>query len=233
MICLSWNCRSLVNPRAVRAQKELILSKKTNIIFLCETLVHSNKIEEIKVHFGYYYNYNLFDIPLHAYSFTWERGRGIDRWIRERLDRALVSPLWLSLFENCKLSTLQALVSYHSPILLETYCGRWIEKSWRFQIENFWLSHSDIYDVVKDFWDETVGEQISKRILLCGHKLQEWGKALRGGFRKEVDQIKRELCVIQCKEDGISVFIKDGLKEDFNRVLSEEEIFWKQRSKIC
>ncbi|KAJ9184744.1 hypothetical protein P3X46_004440, partial [Hevea brasiliensis] len=55
MIYLSWNCGSLVNPRAVRAQKELILSKKPNIIFLCETLVHSNKIEEIKVHFGYDY----------------------------------------------------------------------------------------------------------------------------------------------------------------------------------
>ncbi|KAJ9184743.1 hypothetical protein P3X46_004439, partial [Hevea brasiliensis] len=133
-------------------------------------------------------NYNLFDIPLHVYPFTWERGRGIDRWIRERLDRSLVSPLWLSLFENCKLSTLQASVSDHSPILLETDYGRWTGKTWRFQIENFWLSHSDICDVVKDFWDETVGEQISKCILLCGHKLQE--------------------------------------------VLSEEEIFWKQRSKI-
>nr|DAD49162.1 TPA_asm: hypothetical protein HUJ06_019099 [Nelumbo nucifera] len=40
MICLSWNCRGLGNPRAVHALRELIHSYKPDVIFLIETLVH-------------------------------------------------------------------------------------------------------------------------------------------------------------------------------------------------
>nr|DAD24222.1 TPA_asm: hypothetical protein HUJ06_025685 [Nelumbo nucifera] len=40
MICLSWNCQGLGNPRAVHALRELIHSRKLDVIFLIETLVH-------------------------------------------------------------------------------------------------------------------------------------------------------------------------------------------------
>lgn len=53
MICLSWNCRGgLGNTSAVCALKELIIANRHDIIFLCETLIHVNKVKEIKVQFG-------------------------------------------------------------------------------------------------------------------------------------------------------------------------------------
>ncbi|KAJ9129217.1 hypothetical protein P3X46_033987 [Hevea brasiliensis] len=110
-----------------------------------------------------------------------EWGRGLANWIRERLDRALVSQSWMDLFLNCKLSNLHSSILDHSPILLETDCN--------------------------------------------------WGKSLRGNFRKEAARIHRELDAIRGSDDETSVVLKDSLKEDLNRILVDEEIFWKQRTK--
>lgn len=53
MIGVSWNCRGLGNPRAVLVLKDLVRSRRPDFIFLIETLVHSNKMEEIKIAIGY------------------------------------------------------------------------------------------------------------------------------------------------------------------------------------
>ena len=53
MIIISWNCRGLGNPRSVRALGEFIHSRQPDIIFLCETLVHADKIEDIRRRFSF------------------------------------------------------------------------------------------------------------------------------------------------------------------------------------
>ncbi|KAJ9173812.1 hypothetical protein P3X46_016912 [Hevea brasiliensis] len=250
MICLSWKGRGLGNLHAVYVLKELILSKKPNIIFLCEIIVHSNKIEEIKVyvrcdccfsldHLGrnggltvlwkcislvtittFASNYidmlnsSLNNVALRLTRFYGypKRGRrhdswyllthlasssslpmacivdfndllniddkrggnphldyllkglketidtshlidlplyGHNKWVRECLDRVLVTSSWLDMFANCKLINLYASMSDHSPIFLKTDCDHWSGQVRRFKFENFWLSHSSIHDVVR------------------------------------------------------------------------------------
>ena len=53
MIGVSWNCCGLGNPRAVRALKDLDKARRPDFLFLMETLIHSNKIDEIKILLGY------------------------------------------------------------------------------------------------------------------------------------------------------------------------------------
>lgn len=53
MICLSWNCQGMGNPRTVCALKDIIIAKKANLIFLYETLIHQIKIEQIKYLLAY------------------------------------------------------------------------------------------------------------------------------------------------------------------------------------
>ncbi|KAF5445314.1 hypothetical protein F2P56_034374 [Juglans regia] len=48
MICLSWNCRRLGNPRTVRELHRLVKSKFPSLIFLMETKCNRNKIELVK-----------------------------------------------------------------------------------------------------------------------------------------------------------------------------------------
>jgi exonuclease III len=44
MSLLSWNCRGLGNSSAVPTLRDLVRKYKVDVIFLCETLVHANKI---------------------------------------------------------------------------------------------------------------------------------------------------------------------------------------------
>lgn len=47
MIILSWNCRGMGHPSAVPSLRDLVRSHKPDVMFLCETLCHANKIEDI------------------------------------------------------------------------------------------------------------------------------------------------------------------------------------------
>jgi exonuclease III len=53
MSIISWNCRGLGNPRAVPTLRDLARKYRVEVIFLCETLVHANKIEETRVRLGF------------------------------------------------------------------------------------------------------------------------------------------------------------------------------------
>ena len=53
MSCLSWNCRSLGNSRAIRSLCDLDKSHRPHIRFLMETLVHEMKIEELRIKLGF------------------------------------------------------------------------------------------------------------------------------------------------------------------------------------
>ncbi|KAH9684395.1 reverse transcriptase domain-containing protein [Citrus sinensis] len=45
---------------------------------------------------------NLIDLGVEGYQYTWERARGTDRWVEERLDRAFASEAWLQRFTRAK-----------------------------------------------------------------------------------------------------------------------------------
>lgn len=79
-------------------------------------------------------------MELVGHQYTWERGKGTEEWMEIRLDRALVSPDWFSLFPLDKLYNIEDTSSDHSPIFLEqkTHSFRAVRKCFRF--ENLWLT---------------------------------------------------------------------------------------------
>lgn len=58
----------------------------------------------------------LHEIDLIGGGFTWEKSKGTDDWVRERLDRAFATASWWSKFPLCTLSVFHAIVSDHEPI---------------------------------------------------------------------------------------------------------------------
>ncbi|XP_060965524.1 uncharacterized protein LOC133034451 [Cannabis sativa] len=53
MSLLSWNCRGLGNPRIVQFLKEIVFQKKPNVVFLCETICKTDKINIVKRALGF------------------------------------------------------------------------------------------------------------------------------------------------------------------------------------
>jgi len=53
MSILNWNCRGLGNPSALPTIRDMARKYRVEVIFLCETLVHANIIEEIRVRLGF------------------------------------------------------------------------------------------------------------------------------------------------------------------------------------
>jgi exonuclease III len=53
MSIISWNCRGLGNLSVVPTIRYLVRKYKPDIFFLCETLMHANKIEEVRVRLGF------------------------------------------------------------------------------------------------------------------------------------------------------------------------------------
>lgn len=62
---------------------------------------------------------NLIDMNLPGYQCTWERGFRAENCIEVRLDRALVTPCFLDIFKDAKLTNLEVTTSDHCPLLLE------------------------------------------------------------------------------------------------------------------
>lgn len=56
---ISWNCRGLGNPRTVHALSDLIRDHRPIFLFLIETISFSNKIEELRVKFGFDYSFSV------------------------------------------------------------------------------------------------------------------------------------------------------------------------------
>jgi exonuclease III len=52
MILLSWNCRGLGNPRAIRDLCLLVKEKRPDILFLMETKCFQTKMERIRIKLG-------------------------------------------------------------------------------------------------------------------------------------------------------------------------------------
>lgn len=95
-------------------------------------------------------DYNLSDIYLEGYQFTWAKGICSAAKVEERLDRAMVTSSWCDLFPEAKLVNLIASISDHSPILLTTEnqpTHAFVPR--RFKFENHWLLEDDIDQVVE------------------------------------------------------------------------------------
>ncbi|XP_074373836.1 uncharacterized protein LOC141714203 [Apium graveolens] len=122
------------------------------------------------------------DLGFEREMFTWERCRGTDAWVQERLDRGLANQDWKSLFPDAVVKVIEVSTSDHLPLFLDL--NRWVymEKKKMFRFENVWIRESDYYNVIKSCWTEKSNDDIMVRLGRCGVKLE----ACEGGLVKEM-----------------------------------------------
>uniref|UniRef100_A0A803NM17 peptidylprolyl isomerase n=1 Tax=Cannabis sativa TaxID=3483 RepID=A0A803NM17_CANSA len=173
----------------------------------------------------------LVDLSLEGYPFTWEKGKGSSHWVEERLDKALVSHSWLQLFPLEKLYNVEISTSDHCPILLtpEAYSSGLHNRSFHF--ENTWLREPMCKEVVRSSWEVMSGSGLVDKIQSCGEALEAWGKEFTGNFKDRISQCKMVIRRLKKRRDEDSVKLHKEKQEELFEILTQREIYWKQRSK--
>ncbi|KAJ6901616.1 hypothetical protein NC651_019402 [Populus alba x Populus x berolinensis] len=115
----------------------------------------------------------LTGIPLLGFPFTWERGRGTDHWVLERLDRAMGTGPWLHHFTNTELHNLTTSISDHNPLLLVYRKQIIYRKHIRFRFENAWIREPELGGMIRKAWDDTAGERVLQRFSVCTQRLSD------------------------------------------------------------
>ena len=53
MSCLSWNCRGLGNPEAVRELRSIVKLEGPTLLFVMETKINAKRVEDLKYTLGF------------------------------------------------------------------------------------------------------------------------------------------------------------------------------------
>ena len=173
----------------------------------------------------------LSDLGMSGYQFTWERSRGSEDWVEERLDRALASDSWFHLFPKAKVSSLEASCSDHLPILLDRNPVVNSSRIKKFRFENNWLREADCIAIVKGSWSSSVGMPIQSQIEACGSALSRWGNHCSRDFRARLLDCKKKMVSLRGNRDSASVECFFEARKRYNELLHSHETFWKQRAK--
>ncbi|XP_062088511.1 uncharacterized protein LOC133795077 [Humulus lupulus] len=173
----------------------------------------------------------LNDLELVGHPYTWERGRGTSNWIEVRLDRALFSQTWRSIFPGAKLVNVEISTSYHSPIWLDLAYRRRDPFVKRFRFENAWVREPMCRQIVQANWLSYHTVSLHDKIRCCSTALAEWGKDITGNFKERINSCKRSLRQLKGCRDEEVIRRYQEVHSCLLEVLEQKEIFWRQRSK--
>ncbi|XVE66534.1 hypothetical protein DITRI_Ditri08aG0086900 [Diplodiscus trichospermus] len=173
----------------------------------------------------------LIDLPLIGHEFTWERGRGTDAFVKEKLNRCLVDLSWVDLFPEARLMSLVASVSDHCPVELNTDMHSYNGRVCTFRFENSWLMESDFNETVNRCWVEIGGLEFLEKLKRCVEVMDGWGKEFRNQFKNKIRKEKAALTEAIRSNDADSMGSVSLYRKNLNELPACEETYWKQRAK--
>ncbi|XP_050222781.1 uncharacterized protein LOC126672876 [Mercurialis annua] len=176
-------------------------------------------------------NCGLVDIGAAGYKYTWSRGRGDGRRVEERLDRVLCSNEWMAMFPEARVNNLEQSTSDHLPIFLAIIQDASDRSKRVFRFNNSWLIKKDCAEVVNSAWSAGGNRELSEKLIMTRDSLKSWSGDKGPQFKSRLDRLRRNLSLLQNRSDsGGSRQYVEAAKE-YNAVLGEEEVHWKQRAK--
>ncbi|KAK9985942.1 hypothetical protein SO802_030893 [Lithocarpus litseifolius] len=180
----------------------------------------------------------LRDIGYIGPDFTWSRRLGSRGWVRERLDRALVSTNWALCFPHVRLLHVATSVSDHSMLVLKTDSNsrRSPRRPKLFRFESMWLRDDRCNEIVSMAWEKGVhgGTEwpFSKCLEECRTALVSWNKSTFGNVGWKISSLQRKLQILE-ERQGNCIDMEEiyETKMELNKMLKAEEDMWHQRSR--
>ena len=182
---------------------------------------------------------NLRDMGYLGQDFTWSRRLGSRGWVRERLDRALVSTNWAARFPKMHLHHKPNSSSDHCILILKDIQqkrkGGCRKKMFRF--EEMWLKDEACVGVIEEAWDRGLHMGPIAPLSSC---LEECRRSLSAWNNNSFGHVGKKLAMLQARLEGwegmggASVTLKEieCTRTEINTLLDSEEIMWRQRSRI-
>ncbi|XP_041001721.1 uncharacterized protein LOC121247439 [Juglans microcarpa x Juglans regia] len=177
---------------------------------------------------------DLMDLPLVGGEYTWSNGRA---W--SRLDRFLVSPSWEAHYPEVSQKRLAQVSSDHFPIFLDC---EGIHRGRRyFKFKNMWLTADGFVEMVSAWWSSyqfngTPSFILASKLKALKQDLKKWNLEVFGHIDNQKSTLLEELQELEGKEllgDTLEeVLLRKGtVMANLERVLSSEEISWRQKSR--
>ncbi|XP_028096998.1 uncharacterized protein LOC114296865 [Camellia sinensis] len=141
-------------------------------------------------------------LPLLGRKFTWCNSSDGEKW--SKIDRVLVDPKWLEVFQ-LKLWGLPRLLSDHSSLILMEDERDWGPKPFRFQ--NTWLLHKNFHSFLEKTWKEFAVVGWAGYILLEKLKnlkvgLKKWNVEVFGNITNKLKATEVELHRLELVADA-------------------------------
>ncbi|XP_019159671.1 PREDICTED: uncharacterized protein LOC109156272 [Ipomoea nil] len=173
----------------------------------------------------------LFDFGFGGCQFTWERGRGTDRWVREKLDRVLVSDGWRDMFLRVSARSLDGSTSDHLPIFLTVDVGNQFSYTRKPRYENCWERNPDCSGVVEREWLRSQGLPMGERLRECSREVWNWGKKQKAGEREAIRYCQGEMGRLRDRRDEASVRKFGECQKRYFDILRDQSDSLQQRAK--
>ncbi|MDV3199997.1 MAG: endonuclease/exonuclease/phosphatase family protein, partial [Candidatus Phytoplasma australasiaticum] len=173
----------------------------------------------------------LFDLGYRGRQFTWERGRGSENWIEERLDRAFATVDWSNLFKHAAVSNLETHSSDHSAIFVNIVQPQNDLSQRRFMFEQAWMKDPECKEVIVKSWSDSRGLSVPCKLSNCAAELKKWGGDLGKKISRNIDRIKAQIAQASTVRDDEHNELISVLDTRLNELLHQQEIFWSQRAK--
>ncbi|XP_031120802.1 uncharacterized protein LOC116024038 [Ipomoea triloba] len=175
----------------------------------------------------------LAQLPMKGYRFTWERGRGTDGWIEERLDKVLVTDSWFTLQSGAAVENILMRSSDHSALYLSMHdtSRRGLGGRRSFKFEMAWLLDEGCREVVETAWQAGRSDGFLGCLKVCGDKLMAWGGDHFHRFGEQIKQLRVSQMSLRGRRDLASLAEFQCVEGELARLEAQEDIFWRQRAK--
>lgn len=130
------------------------------------------------------------DLGFVCFPFTWHKHyTGYKVW--ERLDWAVATNEWFSMFPGTQIHHLDVTTSDHKALWI-TPKGMDSSFPKPFHFEHMWLTNKGCSDTVEVVWKEPIIDlwetRVLKKVEKCGHELAWWTKKSFGNVKHELEK---------------------------------------------
>lgn len=174
----------------------------------------------------------MIDLGYTGNKYTWMRGRDRDSFKGARLDRAMGTTEWLSMFPEISVHHLPIFNSNHAPVLVRLK-NKSESKKYGFKFQAAWLTHPEFTNKVRELWnDEETTSDNNKRI---APMLMDWNRRCFGNIHKRKKHLLARLEGIQkameIKHHNGLIKLDYKLRRELDETLYQEELLWFQQSR--